>query len=56
MSYKQCYIQLAVHIMLKYNAGAMTHAEHKLYGAPDFHSIQDYSHMQSQEISFPNVI
>jgi hypothetical protein len=41
--------------MLQCNAGVMEHGEHKLSGAPDFHSIQDYSHIQSQEISFPNV-
>lgn len=56
MSYKQCYIQRAVHIILKCNAVAMTHGEHKLSGVPDLHNIKDYSHMQSQEVSFPNVI
>jgi hypothetical protein len=52
MSYKQCYIQRAVHIMLKCNAVAMIHREHKLSEAPDFHNIKEYSHMQSHEVSF----
>ena len=52
MSYKQCYIQCAVHIMLKCNAVAMIHGEHKLSEAPDFHSNKEYSHTQSQKVSF----
>jgi len=52
MSYKQCYIQRAVHSMLECNAVAMIHTEHKPSEAPDFHSIKEYSHMQSQEVSF----
>jgi len=52
MSYKQCYIQRAVYIMLECNAVGMIHGEHKLSEAPDFHNIKEYSHMQSQEVSF----